>query len=99
DLDPNDSKVLDALAEAYGQQGKWEEVAKIKRKRIDATPDADRYEQFVELGELFASKVNDKTRAAKAFLSALEIRPDDRRLLTRSMQLYSEERDWSSLVE
>ena len=99
DIDPNDSQVLDALADAYGQQGKWEEVAKIKRKRIDAAPDGDRYDLFIELGELFAGKVNDKTRAAKAYLSALELRPDDRRLLTRLMQLYSEERDWGRLVE
>jgi tetratricopeptide (TPR) repeat protein len=99
DIDPNDTQVLDALADAYAQQGKWEEVAKIKRKRIDAAPDSDRFDLFVDLGEFFATKVNDKTRAAKAYLSALEIRPDDRRLLTRLMQLYSEERDWSRLVE
>ena len=32
-------------------------------------------------------------------MAALEERPDDRKLLTKLMQLYSEEKDWAKLVE
>ncbi len=32
-------------------------------------------------------------------MAALEDRPDDRKLLSKLMQLYSEEKDWNKLVE
>jgi len=41
-------------------------------------------------------KQNDHTNASKAYTQALEEKPDDRRLLTKLMQLYSEERDWAT---
>src|SRR5690606_25621768 len=44
-------------------------------------------------------KLGDRGRAAKMFVAALEEKPDDRKLLTRLMQLYSEEKDWSKLVD
>ncbi len=99
DTDPSDKRVLDALCEAYGQQSKWEDVVRIKRKRIEAAGDSERYDLHVELGEIFAAKLNDKTKAAKAFVSALETRPDDRKLLMKLMQLYSDVQDWGRLVE
>ena len=42
---------------------------------------------------------NDRARASKTYVAALEERPDDRKLLTKLMQLYSEEKDWAKLVE
>ncbi len=32
-------------------------------------------------------------------MAALDERPDDRKILAKLMQLYSEEKDWSKLVE
>src|SRR5262249_10492540 len=44
-------------------------------------------------------KMGDRARAQKTYAAALEERPDDRKLLTKLMQLYSEEKDWAKLVE
>ncbi|MFP6684541.1 MAG: hypothetical protein VB934_07505, partial [Polyangiaceae bacterium] len=46
-----------------------------------------------------AEKLNESTKASKNFAAALEERPDDRRVLTRLMRLYSEEKDWGKLVD
>jgi tetratricopeptide (TPR) repeat protein len=54
---------------------------------------------LLEIGEAYASHIKDATKAAKTFVAALEERPDDRRVLTRLMKLYSEEKDWGKLVE
>ncbi len=51
------------------------------------------------MGDIASGKLNDRTRAAKSFVAALEEKPDDRRLLTKLMQLYSEEKDWGKLVD
>jgi tetratricopeptide (TPR) repeat protein len=54
---------------------------------------------LVEIGDLYADKLKDRTQAAKNYVAALEERPEDRRLLTKLMQLYSEEKDWNKLVD
>ncbi len=100
ELDPQSVKVLDLAAAVYGDEGRWDEVVKLKRKRVElATTEQARFDGNLELGELLASKLGEKGRAARAYAAALEIKPDDRKLLTRLMQLYSDEKDWGRLVE
>jgi tetratricopeptide (TPR) repeat protein len=43
--------------------------------------------------------MNNRGRAGKTYVAALEERPDDRKLLTKLMELYSAAKDWASLVE
>ncbi|MDP3278116.1 MAG: protein kinase [Deltaproteobacteria bacterium] len=99
ELDGANADAVDALVDVYSQQGRWEDVAKVKRQRAESAGTDVRADLFVELGELYATKLNDKAQAGRAFMSALEARPDDRRLLMRLMQLYTESQDWGRLVE
>ena len=71
----------------------------MKSRRLDVAQGEERYELLLEVGEIFATQLQDRTRAAKTYIVALEDRPDDRNLLTKLMQLYSEEKDWGKLVE
>jgi len=59
----------------------------------------ERIQLLVDVGDLAASKLNDRAQATKSFVAALDERPDDRRLLSKLMQLYSEDKDWNKLVE
>ena len=52
-----------------------------------------------EVGEIAATKLEDRNLAAKSLVAALDERPDDRKLLMRLMQLYSEDKDWSKLID
>ncbi|MCU0690535.1 MAG: protein kinase, partial [Polyangiaceae bacterium] len=99
DLDPTAAAPLNALARVHEAKGEWEEVIRSKNRRLDVAASDERVELLVEVGEICTSKLKDRTRAAKSFIAALEERPDDRKLLTRLMQLYSEAKDWSKLVE
>jgi tetratricopeptide (TPR) repeat protein len=99
DMDPSSPEPLVALARVHESKGDWEEVIKIKNRRLDVASGDERVDLLCEIGEVCASKLNDRTRAAKSLQTALEERPDDRKLLTRLMQLYSENKDWSKLVE
>lgn len=99
DMDPTVAAPLAALAKVYEAKGDWEEVIRTKNRRLDVAEGDERIELLVEIGEVCVSKLDDRTRAAKSFMAALEERPDDRKLLTRLMQLYSEGKDWSKLVE
>ncbi|MFO0659626.1 MAG: tetratricopeptide repeat protein [Polyangiaceae bacterium] len=99
DLDPNSALPIEALAKVYADQNTWEEVIRIKNRRLDVLSGDERSEMLVDIGDIIANKIGDRTRAAKSFVAALEDRPDDRKLLTKLMQLYSEEKDWAKLVE
>jgi tetratricopeptide (TPR) repeat protein len=99
DCDPALAAPVEALSRVYGDKGDWEEVVRIKTRRLDVVSGDARSEMLVEIGEILATKLGDRTRAAKSYVAALEDRPDDRKLLMKLMQLYSEDKDWSKLVE
>jgi tetratricopeptide (TPR) repeat protein len=99
DLDPNNSEPLAALAAAYAALESWDDAIRTKTRQLDIASGDERVQLLLDIGEIASSKVNDRTQAAKSFVAALEERPDDRRILAKLMQLYSEEKDWNKLVE
>jgi serine/threonine protein kinase/lipopolysaccharide biosynthesis regulator YciM len=99
DLDPSASPPLVALAKIYADQGAWDAVVRTKNRRLEVASGTERFELLLEIGDIEFTKLNDRTRASKTYVTALEERPDDRKLLTKLMQLYSEEKDWAKLVE
>lgn len=99
DLDESNALPLVTLAQAHEALGDWEEAIRIKNRELDLADEDRRERLLVEIGEIAAEKLEDRTRAAKSFVVALEMRPDDRRLLTKLMQLYGEEKDWNKLVD
>ncbi len=99
ELDPSAPEPLVALGKVYEERGDWENVVQILERRLDLASDTDRYDLLLEVADVIASKLKDRTRAAKAYVAALDERPEDRNVLTKLMQLYSEEKEWSKLVE
>jgi tetratricopeptide (TPR) repeat protein len=99
DLDPENNAPLDALARVYEKTGDWEELIRMKMRRLDSLSGDARTALLLEVGDIYSLKLNDRTKASKSYVAALDERPDDRRVLTKLMQLYSEEKDWSRLVD
>jgi serine/threonine protein kinase/lipopolysaccharide biosynthesis regulator YciM len=99
DADPGNPAPLNALARVYEQTGDWEEFTRTKRRRLELAVGSERFELLLEIGDVEFKKLNSRGRAGKTYLAALDERPDDRKLLTKLMELYSAEKDWASLVE
>ncbi len=99
DLLPTSADPLVALSQAYEALERWADVVRIKTRHLDIASGDDRVNLLVDVGEIASSKLNDRNMAAKNFVAALDERPDDRRLLTKLMQLYSEEKDWNKLID
>jgi len=99
ELDPGSPLALLSLAKIYEAQGKWEESVRVKNRRLEIATGAERFELLLEIGDLELHKIGDRQGAERSFALALEERPDDRKILTRLMQLYSEDKDWAKLVE
>ncbi len=90
---------LRALARVYEEKQNWSEVVRVKKRRLDVATGQERFDLLIEIGDVYLQKMSDKALASKTYVAALEEKPDDRKLLTRLMQLYSEEKDWAKLVE
>ncbi|HJL15429.1 MAG TPA: protein kinase [Sandaracinaceae bacterium LLY-WYZ-13_1] len=99
ELMPDDPAPLTSLKKLYEDEGKWDEVVRTLRRRMEAAGDDERFDLLVEAGDVLMQKVGDKAKASKSYVAALEIKGDDRNLLTKLMAVYSESKDWSRLVE
>lgn len=99
ELDPQSPLPLASLAAAYQSQRAWEKALAAKARQLPLVEGEERVQLHLDMGELAATQLGDRTRAAQSLVAALELKPDDRRLLTRLMQLYSEEKDWNKLTE
>ena len=71
----------------------------VRKSRLQLATGNERFELLLEIGDVMFGKLNDRAAASKAYTEALEERPDDRKLLAKLMQLYSEEKDWAKLVD
>lgn len=99
DLVPESPRPLLLLTRVYEAKGDWEEVVRQKTRRLDMVSGEERSTILLEIGDILATQLKDRTRAAKSYVAALDERPDDRKVLTKLMQLYSEEKDWGKLVD
>ncbi len=96
----DDVEPLDRLMEVEEAQEKWEAVARTLRRRLGlAQSDDDRFGLLVKAGDIYAMRLQDREQAAKSYVAALEVRAEDRNLLSKLMAVYSENKDWSRLLE
>ncbi len=99
DLDPSNPRPFRSLAKVYDEKGEWQSAINVRKTRLQLATGTERFELLLEIGDVMFGKLNDREGASKAYTQALEERPDDRKLLTKLMQLYSETQDWSKLVD
>jgi serine/threonine protein kinase/cytochrome c-type biogenesis protein CcmH/NrfG len=99
DLDPNAIAPLESLVKLYEAQERWTDVVAVKRRRLDIAEGDEHVKLMLEVGEILASKLSDRAGAAKQYVAALDERPDDRAIMLKLMQMYSESEDWSQLVD
>lgn len=99
DLDPSNPRPLRSLAKVYDEKGDFARAIAVRQKRLQLATGQERFELLLEVGDVLFVHMGDRAGASKAYTQALEERPDDRKLLTKLMQLYSEEKDWTKLVD
>lgn len=98
-LEATRSEALESLARVHESREAWADLHTVRQQQLDLTSDAARFDILVAIGDLRQEKLGDRSGAASAYVQALDLQPDDRRLLAKLMQVYSDERDWAKLVE
>ncbi len=87
-----------ALCLLYEAEGDWAELVQLQSRMLPSVSPQERTELLIQMGETALSHLQDSDRALASFTAALEESPNDRRILSRLMQLYSQEENWGALV-
>jgi tetratricopeptide (TPR) repeat protein len=91
---------LEALVDMYAASNDWKQVAAYKRQILDSVFDGeDRFKILSEIGEIWAEKEKNPTKAIEALEEALEQKPQDHVLLHKLLQLYQQASDWQKMVD
>jgi tetratricopeptide (TPR) repeat protein len=99
DLDPQSTLPLVALAAVHTERSDYGAVVDVKTRHLDIATGEERVALLLDVAELASKHLDNRALATKSLVAALDERPDDRKLLMRLMQLYSEDKDWSKLID
>ncbi len=96
-IDSEHAPSLIALLEA-GDLPADREIA-CRRALVRQLPDDERFDHIVKIGDRFLQDLDDQASALAAWRAALELRPEDHRLLHRCLDVFVDQRRWDAAVE
>ena len=99
EINPNHRDTLLAVIAIQEAQGDFEEVIQAKRGLLASAGEEEQIALLSDIAEVYAGKMNNPQKAISAVLEALELIPDDRTLLQRLLDLYTETEQWKNSVE
>jgi len=100
ELLPDDLAPLEGLRVVYGEQERLDDLLDVLQRGLErASSDARRFELRVAAGDVLASGLGKRDEAAEQYVKALELRSNDRGLLGRLLDVYSERSDWPRLLD
>jgi len=100
EVDPGHRDTLLAVMELEGRLNNWEAVIHAKRALIENTEDEqERFNLLSDVGDIYHDKLNNGQKALAAFGEALELQPQDHIVLSKSLELYTETKQWKKAVD
>ncbi|HZU96385.1 MAG TPA: hypothetical protein VFF73_06830, partial [Planctomycetota bacterium] len=99
-LAPDDIEALRGRSRTLDPQKDAKDLVETLGRELRLTPQAARRaELHKRIGELRFERLNDLDGAAKAFLAAIRIKPDDEPARSALRQVYMGARDWAKLAK
>ncbi|MFI5289755.1 MAG: tetratricopeptide repeat protein, partial [Polyangia bacterium] len=97
EIDPTHRPSLLAMME-FGEVKPESLIDAKKALYATAAPD-EKVTLLTEIGDLYLDKLEDPPSAVGAYREALELRPDDHKLLHKSLDVYVEQKQWAQGME
>ncbi|HEY5946714.1 MAG TPA: tetratricopeptide repeat protein [Kofleriaceae bacterium] len=99
EIDPSHRDTLEAVISLQAAQGDWEAVIHGKRGLMHSAKEKEKTQLLSEIGSIYYEKLQNPQKATAAYLEALEIAPEDHQLLQKTLDLYTETKQWKKVVE
>ena len=99
-LDPRRTRALEALVEAARASGNDDAVVRHTQALLAVTDDPRTKLGLLEhVATIHSERRNDPQRAIAAYLEALKIWPDERSIMHRLLELYTDTKQWKQSVQ
>ena len=96
--DPADREAVARLKDFYANRMRWEEAVAWARRELELDPRAEEAPQrWAFLGDLYAAKLKDSTRAEEAYRAALTLSPDNLEYRLALFDLLRQREAWAEL--
>jgi tetratricopeptide (TPR) repeat protein len=99
EIDPSHRDTLEAVIALQAAQNDWEAVIHGKRGLMHTSNEKQKTQLLSEIGGIYYEKLQNPQKATAAYIEALEIAPEDHQLLQKTLDLYTETKQWKKVVE
>jgi tetratricopeptide (TPR) repeat protein len=99
EVQPHNREVLASVIELQSAANDWESVIQAKRVMADVAEEEERFALHQEIGGLYRERLENTSKAAEAYHSALDIHPEDIGLLHTLLELYQGNKDWDNVIQ
>ena len=96
-LDPTHRPSL--LAQVEGGEAKPESIIDAKTALLQTASAEEKVRLLTEIGDLQIEKMSAPLKALGSYREALEMKPEDQRLLHKCLEVYVEQKQWAQAVE
>jgi tetratricopeptide (TPR) repeat protein len=98
-LEPEKRSTLEASIDLRTAQEDWKEVLALKRRLLPLVTNDDDTAGILEaIGDLQQEKLGDWTGAMESYLQALGLAPERRQILYKTLDYYTQEKQWPLAV-
>jgi tetratricopeptide (TPR) repeat protein len=99
-ITPDARKTLETLVELHASREQWKEHVELKRKLLaHVDGDGERARILDEIGDVWQEKLSDWPAAMTAYREALQAQPERRQTLYKTLDFYTQERQWPEALE
>jgi tetratricopeptide (TPR) repeat protein len=99
ELNPNDSDALDAMEVVDRSADNHERLLITLARRVGVVPKERAAELHLEMAAIAGHELHDRDRASELLLQAIDLAPQDGRILDALCALYAEDQRYDDLVE
>ncbi len=99
-MDPNHAEAIRELSSLHSVRGEWSEKVELLERSLSESADVDdRRQILLRMADIQRSRQGDTAAALATVKRALELSPDERRLLTTLAELCRKEQDLDGLLD
>ncbi|MBK8168920.1 MAG: tetratricopeptide repeat protein [Sandaracinaceae bacterium] len=97
--DAHHRPTLEAVVTLYAESEEWEQVIHFKKQIVDSLSADDQYPLLVEIGDIWADKLDESEKAIASYVHASEVQPKSHALLHKLLALYEKTKNYEMMIE
>jgi golgin subfamily B member 1 len=98
-IEPDHRLALESAIEILTTRKEWARVIECQRALAAVSNDEEQSRRLEEIGDIYFEHMEDVLEASVAYQAALDVAPKKRSLLSKLLDLYSQQKAWEKAVD